>query len=150
MGCSCRRSHLSYCQKENTSTTGKIGGSLSISRETIPNPVRKRSDFNQALSTLNRLQPRSWRTTARAHILLEVQGGGWHRVLPPLGGNGENPGVLPKNSKKVKKEVACKGLRSNGATRCLQNFGENFRRVAFKNSFYFVTARSFTADGGLL
>ena len=66
------------------------------------------------------------------------------------GGNGKNPGGLPKNSQKVKKEEASKGSRSSGATRCLQNFGENLRRTAFKNSFYFVTARSFTADGGLL
>ena len=36
------------------------------------------------------------------------------------------------------------------ATRCLQNFGENLRQMAFKNSFYFVTDSSFLADGGLL
>ena len=30
-------------------------------------PVRKRSDFNQALSTLNIFSPRSWRTTTRGH-----------------------------------------------------------------------------------
>ena len=34
-------------------------------------PVRKRSDFNPALSTLNR--PRSWRTTTQADALLEIQ-----------------------------------------------------------------------------
>ena len=42
-------------------TTGKIGRSLSISQETIPNPMRKRSDFNQALSTLNRLHQEAGR-----------------------------------------------------------------------------------------
>ena len=57
--------------------------------------------------------------------------------VPPPGGNGENPGGLPKNSQKVKKEEASKGLWSTRATRCLQNFGENLRRMAFKNSFYF-------------
>ena len=36
------------------------------------------------------------------------------------------------------------------ATCCLQIFGKNLRRMAFTNSFYFVTDRSFTADGGLL
>ena len=36
------------------------------------------------------------------------------------------------------------------ATRCLQNFGKTLRRMAFMNSFYFVTDRPFTADGGLL
>ena len=45
-----------------------------------------------------------------------------------LVGNGKNPGSLPKNSQKVKKREASKGLWSIGAT----------------------TARSFTADGGLL
>ena len=48
------------------------------------------------------------------------------------------------------KEDASKGLGTNGATRCLQNFGENLRRMTFTNSFYFGTDRSFTADGGLL
>ena len=36
--------------------------------------------------------------------------GDWHRVLPPPCGNGKNPGGLPQNSKKVKKEEASKGL----------------------------------------
>ena len=67
-------------------------------------PVRKRSDFNQALSTLNRLHQE-----AGGHQL-ETRNGDRHRVLPPPGGNGENPGGLPKNSKKVKKEEASKGL----------------------------------------
>ena len=60
-----------------------------------------------------------------------------------------DPGGLPKNSKKVNEEDASKGLRSNGATRCLQNSGENLKRTAFQNSSYFVTDRSFTADGPL-
>ena len=67
-------------------------------------PVRKRSDFNQALSTLNRLHQE-----AGGHQL-ETRNGDRHRVLPPPGGNGENPGGLPKNSKEVKKEEAGKGL----------------------------------------
>ena len=46
--------------------------------------------------------------------------------------NGANPGGLPKNSKKVNK----RGLWSNGATCCLQIFGEKIRRMAFTNSFY--------------
>ena len=66
------------------------------------------------------------------------------------GGNGKTLGGLPKNSKKIEKEVASKGLRSDGATRCLHNFGENLRQMAFKNSFFFLTDGSFTADGGLL
>ena len=59
---------------------------------------------------------------------------------------GANPGGLPENSKKVNK----RGLFSIGATRYSQYFGENLRRMAFTDSFYFVTDRSFTADVGLL
>ena len=47
--------HTSECQKQNTFITGKIGGSLSKKSRSDTQPVRKRSDFNQALSTLNRL-----------------------------------------------------------------------------------------------
>ena len=60
------------------------------------------------------------------------------------------PGGLLRNSKKVKKDEASKGLWLIGATRYLQNFGENLKRMAFTSSFYFVTDRSLTADGGLL
>ena len=62
--------------------------------------------------------------------------GSQHRVRPPHGGNGKTPGGLLKNSQKVKKEEASKGLSSIGATRCLQNFGENLRRMAVKNSLF--------------
>ena len=58
--------------------------------------------------------------------------------------------VFLRIQKKSMKEYACKGLRSNGATRCLQLFGENLRRMAFTNLFYFAADRSCTADGGLL
>ena len=58
--------------------------------------------------------------------------------------------VFIRIQRKSMKEDACKGLRSNGATRCPQIFCENFRRMAFTSLFYFVAGRSFTADGGLL
>ena len=35
-------------------------------------PVRNRSDFNDALTTLNLLTPRIWRTTTQASTILEV------------------------------------------------------------------------------
>ena len=56
---------------------------------------------------------------------------------------------LRVHSKSTKKG-ACKGLRSNGATRWKQIFDENLRRIYFKNSFYFVTDRPFTVDCCLL
>ena len=58
--------------------------------------------------------------------------------------------VFPRIQRKSIKEDASKGLRLNGATSCLQNFGENLRRMVFMSSFYFDTDRSFTADGGIL
>ena len=92
-----------------------------------------------------------WRTTTQAHALLEVPATAiviefflhlvameWILV------------VFPRIQRKSMKEDACKGLRSNGATRCLQIFGENLRRMAFTSLFYFVADRSFKADGGLL
>ena len=44
---------LVKCQKKNTFTTRTIGGSLSISPGETGGPLRKRSDFNQALSMFN-------------------------------------------------------------------------------------------------
>ena len=38
-----------------------------------------------------------------------TKNGDWHGVLPLPGGSSENPGGLPKSSKKVKKEAASKG-----------------------------------------
>ena len=115
--------------------------------------MRKRSDFNHALSAVNRLhQEEAGGRQLRPHAILtgSTSNGNRHRVLLPHGGNGLNPDGLLKNSKSVKKRGCIKGLRSNGATRCLQIFDENLRRMAFTNSFYFVTDGSFTADGGLL
>ena len=69
-------------------------------------PVRKRSDFNQALSTLNRLHQEAGGQQLRPMPYC-TKNGSRHRVLLPPGGNGENPGGLPKNSKKVNKR-GCK------------------------------------------
>ena len=48
------------------------------------------------------------------------------------------------------KTIEMKMFVSSGTTRCLQILVENLRRIAFTNSFYFVTDSSFTADGGQL
>ena len=112
--------------------------------------MRKRSDFNQALSTLNRLHHEAGGQQLRPMPLLEVQGKetgiefflhlmAMERILV----------IFLRIQRKSTQEDASKGFRSNGATRCLQNFGENLRRMAFTNSFCFVTDRSFTADGGV-
>ena len=112
--------------------------------------VRKRSDFNQALSTLNRLHQETggqqlrpmpyWKlqrmeTNIKFFLHLVTM----ERILV----------VFLRIQRKSIKEDASKGLRSNGATRCLQNLGKNLIQMAFMNSFYFVRDRSFTADVGL-
>ena len=43
------------CQNQNTFSAGKICGSLSKKSGNTTEPLRKRSDINQALSALNRL-----------------------------------------------------------------------------------------------
>ena len=58
--------------------------------------------------------------------------------------------VFLRTQRKSIKEDASKGLRSNGATRCLQNFGENPQTNGVHEFILFFTGRSFTADGGLL
>ena len=122
MGCPCRtRSHLSYVRRRILHYRQNWWISLDKSGNDTQ-PVRKRSDFNQALSTFYTKKLED--ITSIPYRSGSTRNGDPHRVLLPLGGNGENPGGLPKNSKKVKKEVASKGLRSNEATRCLQDFGE--------------------------
>ena len=114
-------------------------------------PVRNRSDFNQALSTLNRLHQeaggqqlrpmpcwkyKEWKPASSSSSTWWQ----WREFLV----------VFLRIQRKSIREDASKGLRSNGATRCLQNCGENLRQMDFMSSFYFVTDRSCTAEGGLL
>ena len=114
-------------------------------------PLRKTIWLQPCVVYVKPFTPRSWRKTTQAHALLEVPtmetgiefflhlvAMEWILV------------VFLKIQRKSMKEDTCKGSRQNGATRCLQILGENLRRMAFTNSFYFVTDRSFTADGGLL
>ena len=139
-----------YHVSEEESTTCKFGGSLSISQETTPN------DWENVLISTKRCLHQTVYIKKLEGIrsspfrIGRTNNGDRQRVLPLFDGNDKIPGGFPKNSKKIKKKDACKGLRSNGATRCLQIFGENLRRMTFTNSFYFVTDRSFTADGGPL
>ena len=140
--------HLPKVRIRMLSLQAKIGGSLSISPEAMQNQWEKRSDFNQAFSTLKPLTPRSWRTNnSGPYPTGNTRNGDRHRVLPAMA---RILVVFLRIQRKVKKEVASKGLRSKSATRCWQNFGSYLRQMAFKNLFYFVTDRSFTADGGLV
>ena len=73
-------------------------------------PLRKRSDFKQALSSLKRLHQEAGRDQVEPIPCWKFKQ--WRPAssscLP--GGNGKNPGGLPENSQKVKKEEASKGL----------------------------------------
>ena len=73
-------------------------------------PLKKRSDFKQALSILNVYTKKLEETNSSPFLTGSTNNGDQQRVLPLLGGNGKNPGVLPENSQKVKKEEASKGL----------------------------------------
>ena len=111
-------------------------------------PSRNRSDFKQALSTLQRLQQEARGRTTRAYFILRSRNNGsWHRVHLLHGGIVKVPGDL-LTIQKVKEE----------ASQVLNERGDPFpivfwrkpSKMAFTNSFYFGTDGSFTADGGPL
>ena len=90
--------------KKNTFNIRTIGRSLSIKSGNDTQPLRKRSSFKHALSTLKRLHQEAGGDQLEPILLLEIQTmETQHRVLPLPGGNGKNPGSLPKNLQKVKK-----------------------------------------------
>ena len=60
------------CHKKNTSTTGTIGGSISISRAMTPNHWET-FWFQTSVVYIEAFSPRSWRGTNRTRSLLEVQ-----------------------------------------------------------------------------
>ena len=131
MGRSCRRrSYLSGFRIRILSLQAKL---VDLSQqETTTEPMRKRCDFNQALSTLNRLHREAGRTTTQSHAQLEVQTMAivvefflhlvaMERILVVF---------LRIQRKSMKEDYD----RSNGATCCWQIFGENslFMRLFFK------------------
>ena len=106
--------------------------------------LRNRSDFKQALSTLERLHQEAREepyvpTYSYKHKQWQLAQSSsstwwnWQDLEIP----------------KVKEEVS-KVLRMNGETRYWQYFGENLRRWLPRIQIHFVTDGSFTADGGLL
>ena len=78
-----------------------------------------------------------------------TRNGNRHRVLPPLGGIGVDPGGLPKNSKKVKRG-RMQSFTIERGNPLLTDLWVKPQTKGFNEVFYFVTDRSFTADGGLL
>ena len=80
-------------------------------------PLRHRSDFKQALSTLERLHQEAGEEPLCPLIPTGTNNGSRHRVRPQHGGIGKVPGGLLK-LQKVKKEVS-QVLSVNGVTRYL-------------------------------
>ena len=74
---------------------------ISLNKSGRSGPLRNRSDFNDALSTLNRYTENLEDNNSGQCHTGSTSHGNRHRVLPPPGGNGENPGGLPENSMKV-------------------------------------------------
>ena len=74
-------------------------------------PVRKRSDFKRALSTLKRLHQETGGDQLEPIPIGSVSNGDWLRVLPPPGGNGKNPGGhllrIQRKSRKKRQAKAC-------------------------------------------
>ena len=110
-------------------------------------PLRKRSDFKRCPSQ-NVYIKKQEKNHMCLLTLISTNNGSLHRVRPLHGGNGKTLGGL-LNIQKVKEE-ASKVLRKNGETPLLTVLWRKPPKMAFKNSIYFVTDRSFTADSGLL
>ena len=75
---------------------------ISLNKSGDQGSLRKRSDFNRCVVYIKPFTLRIWRTTTQtAAPTGSIRNGTRHRVVPPVGGNGVDPGGLPKNSKKV-------------------------------------------------
>ena len=112
-------------------------------------PLRKRSDFKLALFYFRTFTPGSWRRENSCPLIPErTNNGSRHGVRPLHGGNGKTLGGLLKNQKV--KEEGSKVLGNERGGPLLTVLWRKLQKMAFKNSIYFVTDRSFTADSGPL
>ena len=113
-------------------------------------PVRKRSDFNQALSTLNRLHQE-----ARGQQLGPIPYWKSKEWRPALSSSSYWWQWRESwwSSEEFKESQERGGKQRFAIERCNPLFTELWRKPQTNgsmNSFYFVTDRSFTASGGLL
>ena len=140
MGRSCRtRSHLQNVRSRILSLQAKLVDLSQKVRKWYPTS-EKTFWLQPSVVYIKPFTPRSWRTTTQTHAILEVQ---TMEIVVEFF-------LHLVAMKRILVVVNKRGLWSNGATCCLQIFCENLRQIAFTISFYFVTDRSFTADGGLL
>ena len=87
-------------------------------------PLRHRSDFKQALSTLQRLQQETGERTTRAYLLLQAQTKGGTKVHLLHGGIGKVPG----GRLKIQKVKEASQIWSERGDPLLTAFGENLRK----------------------
>ena len=111
-------------------------------------PLRNRSDFNEALSTLNRLHREAGGRQLRPTPIGSTSNGDRHRVLPPLGGNGVDPGGLPENSKKVNERGCMQRFMIERSNPLSTELWRKPQTNVIHEFIYFVADGSFTADGG--
>ena len=91
-------------------------------------PLRKRSDFKKALSTLKTFTPRSWRRPTRAHSLLEVQTMETDiEFFLHLVAMARLLVVFLRIQRKSRKKRQAKACDRTWQPVVLQNFGENLR-----------------------
>ena len=110
------------CQNQNIFDTDKIGGSLSISLETLADHWEK-----VLISTKHCLHWTVYTENLEDNnsgpcLTGSTSNGNSHQVLPPVGGNGVDPGGLPKDSNKVHERGCMQRFMIERGTRCLQIF----------------------------
>ena len=76
---------------------------ISLNKSGNTGPLRNRSDFNEALSPLNRLHQESENDHSGPCPTGSTKNRTHHPVLPPVGGNGVDSGGIQNNSRKVDK-----------------------------------------------
>ena len=92
--------------------------------------------------------PRSWRRPTRAHSLLEVQTMKTSiEFFLHLVAMARIELVFLRVHGKSSWKRQAKACDRSGQLVVYRTLAKTSKRMAFKNSFYFVTARSFTADG---
>ena len=151
MGRSCRtRSHLSNVRIRILSLQAKLVDHSQEVRKRYPTS-KKTFWLQPSVVHIKPFTPRTWRTTTRARTLLEVQrmetGIGFLLLLVAME---RILVVFLRIQRKSRKREQAKVSDRTGQPVVYRTLAKTSDKLAFMNSFYFVTDRLFPADGGLL